>query len=376
MSTPHPSYVAVVDDDESLCRSFGRLLRAAGMQPITYASAEAFLADTKHPPFDCLVLDIQLGGMSGIELAQRLTAEGGHPPFIFITAHDDTETRAKRAKPRDARPISRRANPGPTCSKPSAEWPAESRHTRCKLQGGPLQKQEEPTSRGGLMTELFIPVLCGVAGVSGYAAFLHGRLASRSPTRGVHLLFSVLCVLATLCMIARIGELGAEGSEDTSSLRQMGLAACMLYLALLPWFIRAYTGERRRTHLFVQSGCLLLIPVAEWLLSHGSTARYGWLGVLWAGIGFTLGWSLYASWRQFRLGMRRRALALGAGLLLLLATLLTHLLSDLGLHDVPRLGALGLAALLIPMSLELDRETRQSRSRLQAILENCRRPPT
>ena len=224
------------------------------------------------------------------------------------------------------------------------------------------------------MTELFIPVLCGVAGVSGYAALLHARLASRSPMRGVHLLFSVLCVLATLCMIARIGELGAEGSEDTTSLRQMGLAACMLYLALLPWFIRAYTGERRRTHLFVQSSCLLLIPVAEWLLSQGGTARYGWLGVLWAGIGFTLGWSLYASWRQFRLGMRRRALALGAGLLLLLATLLTHLLSDLGLHDVPRLGALGLAALLIPMSLELDRETRQSRSRLQAILENLPAP--
>ena len=77
------------------CRSLGRLLRAAGMQPITYASAEAFLADTKHPLFDCLVLDVQLGGMSGIELGQRLAAEGGHAPFICITAHDDPETRAE-----------------------------------------------------------------------------------------------------------------------------------------------------------------------------------------------------------------------------------------------------------------------------------------
>ena len=93
MSTS-PIHVAVIDDDESLCRSLARLLRAAGIQAITYASAEAFLADAKRPRFDCLVLDVQLGGISGIELAERLVAEGGHPPFIFITAHDDPETRA------------------------------------------------------------------------------------------------------------------------------------------------------------------------------------------------------------------------------------------------------------------------------------------
>jgi FixJ family two-component response regulator len=94
MSSNSPIYVAVVDDDESVCRSFGRLLRAAGIQPVTYTSAESFLADTKHPQFGCLVLDIQLGAMSGIELAQRLVGDGGHIPIIFITAHDDPEARA------------------------------------------------------------------------------------------------------------------------------------------------------------------------------------------------------------------------------------------------------------------------------------------
>src|SRR6058998_324980 len=59
MSSTKQTYVAVVDDDEKLCQSFGRLLRAAGLQPITYPSAEAFLADTKQPRFDCLVLDVQ-----------------------------------------------------------------------------------------------------------------------------------------------------------------------------------------------------------------------------------------------------------------------------------------------------------------------------
>src|SRR5271168_3636903 len=95
MSTITPIYVAVVDDDESVCRSVGRLLRAAGFQPITYASAESFLADKKRPQFGCLVLDIQLGAMSGLELARKLVADGGHIPIIFITAHDDPEARAE-----------------------------------------------------------------------------------------------------------------------------------------------------------------------------------------------------------------------------------------------------------------------------------------
>lgn len=86
-------YVAVVDDDESLCRSLGRLLRASDIQPVTYRSAEALLEDTKRPQFDCLVLDIQLGGMSGIQLHRHLAALGSKTPVIYITAHDDPAVR-------------------------------------------------------------------------------------------------------------------------------------------------------------------------------------------------------------------------------------------------------------------------------------------
>ncbi len=86
-------YVGVVDDDESLCRSLGRLLRAAGFQPITYPSAEAFLGDRKHPLFDCLVLDVQLTGISGIELQRQLAARQSALPIIFITANDDPAAR-------------------------------------------------------------------------------------------------------------------------------------------------------------------------------------------------------------------------------------------------------------------------------------------
>jgi DNA-binding response OmpR family regulator len=95
MSISAPIHVAIVDDDASLCRSLGRFLRASGAQPSAYASAEAFLANDRRPQFDCLVLDVQLGGMSGIELPRQLMAKvDARPPFIFITAHDDKERRA------------------------------------------------------------------------------------------------------------------------------------------------------------------------------------------------------------------------------------------------------------------------------------------
>ena len=93
MSSSRKIYIAVVDDDESACRSLSRLLRAADFNAVTYPSAEAFLWDRKHPHFDCLVLDIQLGGMSGIELQRRLVTAGDATPVLFITGHDAPEVR-------------------------------------------------------------------------------------------------------------------------------------------------------------------------------------------------------------------------------------------------------------------------------------------
>ncbi len=85
-------YIALVEDDESLCRSFNRLLRAAGFQVVPYPSAEAFLGDAKRPRFDCLVLDIELPGISGLELHRRLLSLGSVTPVIYLTAHEDQDT--------------------------------------------------------------------------------------------------------------------------------------------------------------------------------------------------------------------------------------------------------------------------------------------
>lgn len=83
--------VAIVDDDESACRSLGRLLRAEGMTSVAYTSAEAFLAEAPYSPFDCLVLDMRLPGISGTELHRRLAARGDKTPVIFLTAYDPNE---------------------------------------------------------------------------------------------------------------------------------------------------------------------------------------------------------------------------------------------------------------------------------------------
>lgn len=103
--------VAVVDDDESLCRSLARLLRAAGIECVAYASAEGYLGDAARRRFDCLLLDIQLGGMSGVELAEKLADSGSTTPVIFVTAHDEPEMRA-RARRAGCAAYLRKSDPG------------------------------------------------------------------------------------------------------------------------------------------------------------------------------------------------------------------------------------------------------------------------
>ena len=70
-----------------------RWLDCYGLQTMIgfYQSAEAFLNDAKHPVFDCLVVDVQLDGMSGIELSEQLAVSGSMTPLIFLTAHEDCE---------------------------------------------------------------------------------------------------------------------------------------------------------------------------------------------------------------------------------------------------------------------------------------------
>jgi len=86
--------VAVIDDDDSFCRSSARMLRAAGFQSATYRSAEEFLADPVRQRFSCLLVDINLGGMTGLDMQAALESEGSRTPIIFVTAYDNPAVRA------------------------------------------------------------------------------------------------------------------------------------------------------------------------------------------------------------------------------------------------------------------------------------------
>ena len=87
--------VCVVDDDASLRRSLRNLLMSVGFRVETFESAEAFLASAHRQNTGCVVLDLRLTGMNGIDALKHLTATGSHIPVIILTAHGDDETRQR-----------------------------------------------------------------------------------------------------------------------------------------------------------------------------------------------------------------------------------------------------------------------------------------
>jgi FixJ family two-component response regulator len=86
------SFVAVVDDEESVRRALIRLLRAANMDAEAFASGEAFLESLEKFRPDCVVLDLQMPGLTGRDVQKRLLSMKINLPVIFITAHDDVVT--------------------------------------------------------------------------------------------------------------------------------------------------------------------------------------------------------------------------------------------------------------------------------------------
>jgi len=88
MSEPDP-VVFVVDDDPSVRRSTERLLRSAGLKVQTFSSAREFLSSHRSEGPACLVLDVRMPGLSGMDLQKELAQSGIRIPIIFITAHGD-----------------------------------------------------------------------------------------------------------------------------------------------------------------------------------------------------------------------------------------------------------------------------------------------
>ncbi len=88
-----PATIAIIDDDESVRTATASLVRSLGLKTATFASAEEFLCTVPASDPDCVITDVQMPGMSGIELQERLLASGRRTPLIFITAFPEDRIR-------------------------------------------------------------------------------------------------------------------------------------------------------------------------------------------------------------------------------------------------------------------------------------------
>jgi FixJ family two-component response regulator len=90
-----PKVIAIIDDNESMQESLGDLVESGGFEAHCFGSAKEFLESDSHGRAACLIVDICMPRMSGLELQARLKREKCHVPIIFITAYDDDEARAE-----------------------------------------------------------------------------------------------------------------------------------------------------------------------------------------------------------------------------------------------------------------------------------------
>jgi FixJ family two-component response regulator len=87
--------ISIVDDDDSLRNSLNNLLRSVGYRTAGYASAEDFLNSNHLDRTDCLILDVRMPGMSGLNLQRHLVENNSRVPIVFITSHSDDEARTR-----------------------------------------------------------------------------------------------------------------------------------------------------------------------------------------------------------------------------------------------------------------------------------------
>ncbi len=86
-------FVAIVDDDEAVCKALGRLLRSAGLAVLCCASGEEFLRSLAEREPDCVILDIDMPGMTGFGVQAHLAEQHRAVPVVFLTAADDPADR-------------------------------------------------------------------------------------------------------------------------------------------------------------------------------------------------------------------------------------------------------------------------------------------
>ncbi|CAN7650264.1 response regulator transcription factor [Rhizobium sp. LjRoot258] len=87
--------IAVVDDDEAIREAMDDLVKSCGYECQLFASAEEFLAFEPRSIIDCMLVDVKMPGLSGIELQAELNKHSERPPMIFVTSYKDERTRSR-----------------------------------------------------------------------------------------------------------------------------------------------------------------------------------------------------------------------------------------------------------------------------------------
>ena len=93
-----PPIISIVDDDASVREAIKRLVRSLGYNACTFASADEFLKSEQVHDTSCIITDLQMPGLSGIDLQDILIARGHRTPIIFITAYPEEDVRARAMK--------------------------------------------------------------------------------------------------------------------------------------------------------------------------------------------------------------------------------------------------------------------------------------
>ena len=143
--------IAIVDDDPSVRQGLQRLIRSAGWKAETFASAQEFLARPSTDAPSCLVLDLQLPGLSGLDLQTRMAEVGLQTPIVFLTGHGNipTSVQAMRAgaiefltKPVDEEDLLRAIQEAIERDRHTRQQHADKRHLRDRYESLTMREQE------------------------------------------------------------------------------------------------------------------------------------------------------------------------------------------------------------------------------------------
>lgn len=244
------------------------------------------------------------------------------------------------------------------------------------------------------MHEFLLPTLYTLSGISLYAALHHGLIGARRPAELLHILFALLCLTISFYIFIKAWGYQATTPQELVEVRRWEVVIVCILFFLLPCFVARYTGLRSRWLLmglanFWASMLLvnLLLPygmqfvemprLSHFILPWGESVvdlrvmrRSEWHNIVWMGILFVMGYSLYACFTQYRKGRKDRARNLALGLILFFALIIFNAAVNRGYIHFIHLAEFGFVGLIMIMSLGLTRTLRDHERRMQAVLNH------